>query len=233
MKRLLTQKTYLIITLLSLVSLAEAQITPIDYINNAGRFTIRSRVPMNTLIPYEPYLFLEDRMAKIELLDSTIIEGFYKYNVENESLEHSSSEQIYTLKDVKRFWFSKNLKYPEESFVNIRLVWPTSEYGGFFQTVSNSEFVFVKYFLEFKPRDYNAVMDVGNPYDRVEMSKEFYIQLNGKWTALPQTKSDLYKALSPYVEESKLKKFIRKERIKLDEPNDVGTLINWIANSGK
>ncbi len=210
-----------------------AQITPIDYISGAGRFTIRSRVPMNIMIPYEPHLYMDERMTKIELLDGTMIEGFYKYNVENETLEHASSEQIYSLKEVKRFWFLQSGDKPEEAFVNIRLVWPKSEYGGFFKTVKSSEYVWIKYYLEFKPRDYDPVMDMGNPYDRVEMANEFYINLNDVWTAVPQTKGDFFKLMAPYADEAPLKKFMRKNKIKLTEAEDLGKVINWVAKNGK
>ena len=71
-----------------LVFEAEAQITPIDYINNNGRFTIRSRVPFDIDIPYEPYLNTEPRFATLELLEGDSVDGFYKYNLETESLEN-------------------------------------------------------------------------------------------------------------------------------------------------
>lgn len=229
MKKRTNMKFILMFIIGFLVFEAEAQITPIDYINNNGRFTIRSRVPFDIDIPYEPYLNSEARFATLELLEGDSVEGFYKYNLETESLENVNSDEIYTLRDVKRFSFAATENEPAESFVNIRLVWPTSEYGGFFRNVNNSDFVKVKHYLEYLEADYDPKLDVGNPYNRVEKSQEFYVKLNNQWTSIPQRRNPFINAMAAYIDEKELKKFIRKNRIKLDEAEDVAKVIDFIA----
>lgn len=232
MKRLKFKIANLVLILVLVISYADAQITPIDYINQAGRYTIRNRFPPDLSIPYEPYLHLNEKIAKIELMDGTIVEGFFRYNVELESLERSTNDKTYTYEEIAKFWFKESDEHAEEAFVNIRLIWPKSEYGGFFQVIKNSQYVWAKYFLNFVPKNYDPVMDVGDPYDRVVMSKEYYFKLNEQWTTLPSTKSELIKNMEAFVDESELKKFLRKEKIKLDVNEDVGKLVNWIAKNG-
>lgn len=188
---------------------------------------------MNVTIPYEPYLFQESRMTNIELWDGTLVDGFYKYNVETESLEQANYDKAYSLNEVKKFTFVADNINSEDSFTNIKLLWPDSEYGGFLKSTKSSEFVQVKFFLEFKPRDYDPRMDVGNPYDRVEMSSEFYIVLNGNWTLIPKEKREFLDDMSKYVDQKTLKKYINKNRFKVDQAEDVGHVINWIAKNKK
>lgn len=211
----------------------EAQIGSLDMrMGTGGRYTIRGRdVGQSIMIPYEPYLFPKERSTRIELIDGKEITGLFKYNVETETLEHASSDKIYELSQVVKFWFEATSDKPEQYFINLKLVWPDSEIAGFFESIPTSNLVWTKHFLEFKPADYNMTMDVGNPYDRVELEKDFFFKLNGAWTVLSKTRLDLYKMMEPYVDLKALKKFLRKEKVKLDSPEDVGSLMNWIAKN--
>lgn len=194
-----------------------------------GKFFIRSRLSMDITIPYDSHLYADSRLTKIELFDGNIVEGYYKYNVKTESLVSFSDEEKYNLNNIKKFTFLKDINYPEEVFTNVNLIWPESEYGGFFKSVKGSDFLLVKYYLEFKPRDYDLKMDVGNQYDRVEMLEEFYAELNGEWKVIPQRKTEFIALMSNYIDQQYLKKFIRQNKIKTYVAEDVGKVLNWIA----
>mgnify|MGYP001061661392 CR=1 len=210
-----------------------AQITPIDMTNTGGRVRIRSRIPNANAIPYEPYLNMDARMTTLQLLEGDSLQGFFKYNVETESLESAQGDKIYTYRDVRWFRFEKTADLPEESFINIRLVWPVSEYGGFFKNVIGSDYVKVKYYLDYLEADYDPKMDVGNRYDRVEMAKEFYVKINNEWTAIPQRRNPFLDKMSQYTDEKDLKKFIRKNNLDLDEGPDIAKIIDYIAANAK
>ncbi|MGW8122249.1 hypothetical protein ACV07N_06270 [Roseivirga echinicomitans] len=216
--------------ILLLPNIAFSQTGNIDFRQGAnGKFSIRSRVSMDINIPYSPHVYEDSRQTKIELLDGTVVEGYYKYNVETESLESFNDNVKHNLNTIRKFTFLSNGEYPEELFTNVNLVWPESEYGGFFKSVPGSDYLFEKYYLEFKPKDYDPTMDVGNPYDRVEMSSEFYAQLNGEWQIIPQSKKPFIELMSNYVGEQYLKKFIRQNKIKTEVAEDVGKVMNWIV----
>ena len=209
-----------------------AQITPIEFIGIQGGTVnrIRNRTE-KFMIPYVPHLNFEAQMMKIELVDGGTEEGFYKYNLETEELEKSNSEKILKPADIKSFIIQDGTGKTAQTFVNIQIIWPESEYLGFFEVVDEKFSAVIKYYLEFKPADYNPTMDIGNPNDRVEQEIEMYYRIINKWYLLPDSKKKFVEALSEFKASGDIKKFMKKNKFKMTDPKRVAKVVDFVANN--
>ena len=206
------------------------QVTPIEIFQQGNNLRVRDRTG-TIAIPYEPYLYDMANMMRIELFSGEKIEGFYRYNLETESLENSSAEETLEPGVIKNFRVTKSDGSSTQTFVNIKALWPDSEYLGFFEQVDENFTTVVKHYLQYKPADYNANMNMGNPYDRVEKEIEIYYRVLNKWYLAPQAKKQFIEALSEFKAPEDIKKFIKKNKIKMAIPSDVAKVIDYVANN--
>lgn len=234
-------KGYLTIILCFLSTLAfsqegtSSQITGtggFDYrIRSGGRMVIRSRLPENPTIDYDAHLFEEPRKASIILLEGDTVEGFYKYNVETESLEEAITDRIIPWNVVKSFTLEASANDGPRSFSNIKLSWPKSEFGGFIQDVSTSPFVKVKHYLEFIPSNYDPTTEIGSMTDEIKMLSTKYLKVKTSWLEIPNTKGGFYNLFGSYSDQ--LRKYARKNRLKFKNPEDVGKMVDWVVKKRK
>ncbi|OEK06303.1 hypothetical protein [Roseivirga misakiensis] len=195
-----------------------------------GRVSVRSRLPeAKSIIDYSPYVYDQGRKATVFLLKGDTVTGNYRYNMETESLEDAQSDKILPWNIVKSFNFDAQGDLEAVSFTNIKLVWPESEYGGFIQDVSSSPFVKVKHYLEFVPSNYDPTTEIGSMNDEIKTFTTKYLKLNNKWIVLPTTKTAFYNIFGSYSD--RLRKYARKNKLKVKNPEDVGEMVSWVAKN--
>lgn len=204
------------------------QITPIEIFQYGNNVRVRDRTGTIS-IPYEPYLYTEFKFMEVELLDGTQKEGMYKYNLETESLEKTGSSEVINASQIKGFRI--NNVEGQQYFVNIKVIWPKNEYLGFFEQIDDGFNTVVKHYLQFKPADYNANMDMGNPYDRVEKEIEIYLRVLNKWYLAPDNKKQLIEIMSEFMAQDQVKKYIKKNKIKPNNPQDLAKLVDYVTKN--
>lgn len=207
-----------------------AQITPIETIGGGMNMRIRDRTTAIS-IPYEPYFNIEASMMNIELFNGERPEGFYRYNLEQEVLEKSNSDETIEAGQIKSFRILNGDGTVAQTFVNIKTLWPKSEYLGFFEQVDENFTVVVKHYLEQKAADYDPTLNMGNPYDRVEKEIEVYYRVIDKWFLAPDSRKKFIAALSEFQSTSDLKKFMKKNKLKVANPKDIAKVIDFVTNN--
>lgn len=227
-KKLYHLTCLIVLGLITSIDLSAQGMRAIEFIPGGNGMILRDRTGgANISIPYEPYFILEAKMMEIELFSGDEKEGFYKYNLEDETLENTSSDEILKAGKVKSFKIMDGLEGKTHTFVNMKVVWPKNNYIGFFEQVDDNFTTIVKHFLEFKPADYDAKTGMGNPYDRVEQEIEMYFRVINEWFLVPKTKKQLITALSEFKAEADIKKFMRKNKIKIDDPQSIFKLVDY------
>ena len=192
--------------------------------------SVRSRLPEGKkTIDYKPHLFETGRDTKVITLKGDTITGWYKYNMETESLDQPGTEKSIPWNEVKSFTFAAQDEMPEVSFSNIKLVWPKSEYGGFIQDVKSSAFVKVKHYLEFIPSDFNPSTGIGSLKDQIVQTETRYLKVGERWLELPDTKGAFYNMFGKMSEP--LRKQARKSKWKYKDPEDIGKMVSWVAKT--
>lgn len=197
--------------------------------NGAGKSFIRSHLPVDDVTNYQPFLYDEARKANITLLSGNTREGYFLYNLETETLQNVETDEIIPWNIVKEFTFEASGNMEKVQFTNMQLVWPEAQYGGFMQDVQSSPLVKVKHYLEFIPKSYDASTGMGEKYNKIEAFSESYLKLEDKWIELPTGKTAFFDLFGVYSEE--LRKFARKNKLKTNNPEDVGKLVSWVAKN--
>lgn len=198
-------------------------------LSGTGRTFVRSRVPIDEVTDYQPFLYSQARNASITLLNGASREGLFLYNLEIESLQSAETDELIPWNIVKEFTFEASGDMPEIKFTNMQLVWPEAQYGGFMQDIQSSPLVKVKHYLEFIPKSYDASTGMGERYNKIEAFSESYLKLEDKWIELPTGKTAFFDLFGVYSEE--LRKYARKNKLKTNDPEDVGKLISWVAKN--
>lgn len=198
-------------------------------LSGTGRTFVRSRVPVDEVTEYQPYLFTQARRANINLLNGATREGMFLYNLETETLQSTETDELIPWNIVKDFTFEASGSMSETKFTNMQLVWPEAEYGGFIQDIQSSPLVKVKHYLEFIPKSYDASTGMGERYNKIEAFSESYLKLEDKWIELPTGKTAFFDLFGVYSEE--LRKYARKNKLKTNDPEDIGKLISWVAKN--
>ena len=192
--------------------------------------SVRSRLPEGkNSIDYQAHLFETGRDTQIIMLKGDTITGWYKYNMETESLDQPGTDNSIPWNVVKSFTFAAQEEMPEVSFSNIKLVWPESEYGGFIQDVKTSAFVKVKHYLQFVPSNYDPSTEIGSMKDQIIHEETRYLKVGKKWLELPDTKGAFYNMFGNMSEP--LRKQARKNKWKYKNPEDIGRMVSWVAKT--
>lgn len=188
--------------------------------------SVRSTLPQNNEIEYSPYLFDYARPTQIILFSGDTILGDFVYNIEFETLESLDKTASITWSEILSFEFSATEQYEKMSFSNLKLLWPSNEYGGFFQNVKSSPLVKVVNFLDFIPRSYNPSNQLGDLNDRIEKDVRVYLKVDNNWIECPESKTAFYDLFG--MRSDDLRKYARKNKLKHTNPEDVGQMINWV-----
>lgn len=192
-------------------------------------FTSISEPQKSKVIVYSPYLFEEFRETKIVLLSNEIIRGKYKYNMEFELLENADGDSTVRWNYVRSFTFLASDQQEEVTFSNIKLVWPKSEYGGFIQDIQSSEYIKVKHYLVFLPRDYDPSTEIGSHNDRIEKTEARYWKVNFEWRELPDLRGTFYNLFGDMSDG--LRKVVKQNGWKYKRVEDIGKMLTWIEQN--
>ncbi|MFY0593790.1 hypothetical protein [Roseivirga sp.] len=199
-------------------------------IGTNGRISVRSRLPeAKAVIDYSPYVYEKGRQTTILLLKGDTVSGNFLYNMETEALEDAFSDRIIPWNIVKSFSFAAQGDLDAVNFTNTKLIWPENQYGGFMQDVSSSPFVKVKHYLEFIPSNYDPTTEIGSMNDDIKAFSTRYLKLNNKWVVLPDTKTAFYNLFGSYSDQ--LRKYARKNKLKVKNPEHVGEMVSWVARN--
>lgn len=197
--------------------------------NGAGKSFIRSHLPVEDVTEYQPFLFDEARKANITLLSGANREGYFLYNLETETLQNVETDEIIPWNIVKTFTFEPKEKLEEVSFSNMQLVWPEAGLGGFLQNVQSSPLVKVKHYLEFVPKSYDLSTGMGDKNNKIKAFSDVYLKMDDKWIELPSGKTAFFDLFGVYSEE--MRKYARKNKLKTNNPEDVGQLVSWVVKN--
>jgi hypothetical protein len=187
---------------------------------------LRNTLALEDYIEYESFYNKEFRPTTITLLSGELVIGDYKYNLENEILECSDLSKNKSWAEIKTFTFEEFNYQPKETFTNIKLLWPENEFGGFLQDVETSSLVKVNHFLQFVPKSWNPSTQTGERNDQVVHEEQTYIKVDKLWVEVPEGKQDFFELFGKYSES--LRKYARKNKLKHDNPEDVGSMISWV-----
>lgn len=200
-----------------------------------GRYSIRNRdynkeATFNKkLINYSPYFNKAARAAEITMLSGKTLKGYYRYNMETESLEELGSEKVVSWDVVKSFTFEETDEMPPAQFSNMKLVWPENEFAGFIQDISTSPFVKVKHYLEYVPSNYDPTTETGNLKDKIVHTEARYLKVDDKWVDLPDVKNMFYNLFGDRSDA--LRKQARKSKWKYKNTEDVGKMVSWVVKN--
>jgi len=197
---------------------------------SGGKNYVRNRIPKGAYVEFERYVHDEARPTTIYLLNGDSIKGNFLYNLEYERLESENGNNTVDWSEVQRFEFLETEEMERESYSNLQLVWPDTEYGGFIQNVSTSSLVKVKPYLEFIPKSWDPSTQLGDKNDRVVAKKARYLRVDNQWIEIPESKKAFFDMFGSYSDP--LKRYARKNKLKFKRIEDVGKMINWIARNG-
>lgn len=200
-------------------------------LNGTGRTFVRSRIPMEDVTEYQPFLYTEARRANITLLSGASREGMFLYNLESESLINTETDELIPWSIVKEFTFEAANNNQQVKFSNMQLVWPEAEYGGFIQDVSTSPMVKVKHYLQYIPKSYDPSTQMGDKFNKIEAFSELYLKVDDKWIEIPDGKTAFFDLFGVYSEE--LRKYAKKNKLKINDPEDVGQMVSWVVKNKK
>jgi len=195
-----------------------------------NRSNIRSRIPLGKKVDFERYMNETPRKTTIVLIKGDTIHGDYMYNMENETLESADGDSLIAWNFIGTFSFKATADEPAQKFSNMKLVWPDSEYGGFIRDVYTSEYVKVKYYLEYIPATWDPSTQMGDRNDKVVAKSDFYLKTGNDWKEIPSGKTAFFDFFGAYSEP--LRKYARKNRLKHREPEDIGKMVTWITKNG-
>lgn len=195
-----------------------------------NRSNIRSHIPIGTAVKFNRYFDESPRRTTIILIKGDTIRGRYLYNMENETLESVNGDSLIAWNFVSTFELEATKDSPAQKFTNQKLVWPESEYGGFIRDVYTSEYVKVKYYLEYIPRTYDASTQMGDPHDKVVSRSDSYLNTGNEWKVIPTGKTAFFDFFGRYSES--LRKYARKNKLKHKNPEDIGKMVDWVTKNG-
>lgn len=232
-----------ILLLLSLVVYSEtfAQIDAVTerlrdrkYLNDlyTGKtdYSFRSSLPDNMEISFEPYLFSNERPAVIYTIQGDTITGNFKYNIASEALESDSRGERYAWNSVVAFSFQQYNGQEAISFTNQKLFAPKGIEGGFLEDANTSADVKRKYYFVFEPgSDLSTPYSDTNTEDRVVLESEILIRLgDDEVIRMPDSKRGFYDLFPEKGDE--LKKYAKKNKLKVDDLKDIGKMIAWVKS---
>lgn len=195
-----------------------------------NRSNIRSRIPIGTGVDFNRYMNEAPRRTTIILIKGDTIRGNYMYNMENETLESANGDSLIAWNFVTSFEFQATKEEPAQKFSNMKLVWPESEYGGFIRDIYTSEYVKVKYYLQYVPATWDASTQMGQRNDKVLAKSDSYLKTGDKWKEIPTGKTAFFDFFGNYSEP--LRKYARKNKLKHKDPEDIGKMVTWITKNG-
>lgn len=195
-----------------------------------NRSNIRSRIPIGTRVEFNRYFDENPRQATIVLIKGDTIRGRYLYNMENETLESMDGDSLIAWNFVSTFELGPTKDAPAQKFSNQKLIWPESEYGGFIRDIYTSEYVKVKYYLEYIPRTYDPSTQMGDQFDKVVAKSDNYLNTGNEWKIIPSGKTAFFDFFGRYSES--LRKYARKNKLKHRNPEDIGKMVDWVTKNG-
>jgi hypothetical protein len=192
-----------------------------------NRASVRNTLPQNSGIEYTPYLYDFARPAQIILFSGDTVDGDFVYNIEIETLESMNNSNSYTWNEIQSFEFKSKDNLANVNFTNLKLLWPNNEYGGFFQNVASSTQVKVLNYLNFIPMSYNPSTQTGDRNDQIVKATKIYLKVNNDWIESPESKTAFFDLFG--MRSEALRKYARKNKLKHDNPEDVGKMIIWVT----
>ena len=196
---------------------------------STGKNYVRNMLPKDKIIEYQRYLHEEALPTMILLIKGDTVKGHFRYNLETETLESALGDSLIEWSYVFRFEFMETTEKEAEKYSNLKVVWPESEYGGFVQDVSTSPFVKVKHYLEFIPKSYDPSTQLGDKNDQIVPKTQQYLKVDDKWIEIPETKTAFFDLFGRYSED--LRKYARKNKLKVKNPEDVGKMVSWVTRN--
>lgn len=195
-----------------------------------NRSFIRSRLPIGNTVEFNRYMHETPRRTTIVLIKGDTIRGSYMYNMESETLESADGDSLIAWNFVSTFEFEATKDSPKQKFSNLKLVWPESEYGGFIRDLYGSEYVKVKYYLEYIPASWDPSTQMGEKNDKVVAKSDSYLKSGEDWKEIPSGKTAFFDFFGRYSES--LRKYARKNKLKHRNPEDVAKMVAWVTKSG-
>ena len=194
-----------------------------------GRNFVRNRLDNTEFVDYQPYLYEDPMYGNIYLINGDTVTGSFFYNLETESLEAAVGDSVIDWSVVHKFEFTDYEKDKKYSYSNLKIIWPESEFGGFVQDVESSSLVKVKPYLEYIPKSWDPATQMGDKKDKVVPKEERYLKVDDKWVIIPDTKTAFFDMFGVYSEP--LRKYARKNKLKIKDVEDIGKMVTWVARN--
>lgn len=191
-------------------------------------YSVKSSLPEEIKFDFQKHLFEDERETLIYTIQGDTLSGRFRYNLQEEKLE-AKDGKFYPFNVVAGFKFLRSDKFEEVTFSNLKLFDREGIYGGFLQDVGSSPLVKIRYYLGYVYGKKSTL-----PYaetssdDRVRIYTEILIKLENKIVVMPDTKKAFFDLFPEKADE--LKDFAKKNKLKINDPEDIGQMVAWVKN---
>ena len=179
-----------------------------------------------------PYLYDQWKPGNVYLTDNTLIKNVYiKFNIYSDDLLYLNSTSgdslIINQSLIQKFEIFDELSRDSVLMEEMRLKPGKSEKKTFVRVIYGGKSKFtVKYIKTFIRAHYKGAYAAGNKYDEYTDDYQYYIMNNeNKLTKLKLNKKSVIKILSD--KEDKIKAFVNKKKLTLDNENDVVQVLEY------
>ena len=197
------------------------------YYNNKF-FNLKTVLPEDIRIDFQKHLFEEQRHGEIYTIQGDTITTFFKYNIEDETLEAGTEGKFYPYSTVAGFKFFEFEELEEVSFTNFKIFDRKGYYGGFLQDIASSPDVKLRYYLVFLHGEEATLPYMESTFDRVEIFTEILIKMDDYVATMPTTKKEFYELFPEKIDS--LKKYAKKNKLSFTDPEDIGEMVSWVRN---